>query len=127
MTPYPILVVDDDPTILDLIAQVLLEEGYDVLTSSDGSAALSVASERLPKLILLDLMMPQMNGWQVVGELKASSRTRAIPILLLSARRDVAKTASELGVTAYLEKPFDIEELLGCVQNILRLTTPSAT
>jgi DNA-binding response OmpR family regulator len=121
MTAHPILVVDDDPAILDLVSQVLAEEGYEVLTASSGRTAVDLAFAHLPRLILLDLMMPEMNGWQVVGALKASSRTRALPILLLSARRDMDKTAAELGVTAYLEKPFDLDELLSNVQRILAL------
>jgi len=119
MTAQLILVVDDDAAILDLVAQVLAEEGYNVLTSSTGRMAITLAAAHRPQLILLDLMMPELNGWQVVHALKSSTQTQAIPILLLSARRDIDKTADELGVTAYLEKPFDLEELLSSVQRIL--------
>jgi CheY-like chemotaxis protein len=122
MTAHPILVIDDDPAILDLIAQVLLEEGYEVLAVSNGQTAVDLARKVRPHLILLDLMMPQMNGWQVTDVLKADPQTRAIPILLLSARRDMARTANELGVTAYLEKPFDLDDLLNRVQRILALS-----
>jgi CheY-like chemotaxis protein len=122
MTAQPILVIDDDPAILDLIAQVLLEEGYEVLAVSNGQTAVDLARKLHPHLILLDLMMPEMNGWQVTSVLKADPQTRAIPILLLSARRDMARTANELAVTAYLEKPFDLDDLLSRVQRILDLT-----
>jgi CheY-like chemotaxis protein len=122
MTAHPILVIDDDPAILDLIAQVLLEEGYEVLAVSNGQTAVDLARKLRPHLILLDLMMPQMNGWQVTDVLKADPQTRAIPILLLSARREMARTANELGVTAYLEKPFDLDDLLSRVQRILALS-----
>jgi CheY-like chemotaxis protein len=122
MTAQPILVVDDDPAILDLIAQVLLEEGYEVLAVSNGQTAVDLARKLRPHLILLDLMMPEMNGWQVTAVLKADPQTRAIPILLLSARRDMARTANELGVTAYLEKPFDLDDLLSRVKRILALS-----
>jgi CheY-like chemotaxis protein len=122
MTAQPILVVDDDPAILDLIAQVLLEEGYEVLAVSNGQTAVDLARKVRPHLILLDLMMPQMNGWQVTAALKSDPQTRAIPILLLSARREMARTANELGVTAYLEKPFDLDDLLSRVQRILALS-----
>jgi CheY-like chemotaxis protein len=122
MTAQPILVVDDDPAILDLIAQVLLEEGYEVLAVSNGQTAVDLARKVHPHLILLDLMMPQMNGWQVTAALKSDPQTRAIPILLLSARREMARTANELGVTAYLEKPFDLDDLLSRVQRILALS-----
>jgi DNA-binding response OmpR family regulator len=119
MSSHPILAVDDDPAILDVVAQVLEEEGYDVLTANGGRAAVELARQRLPRLILLDLMMPEMNGWQVVAELRASTQTRAIPILLLSARRDTELMANNLGVNAYLEKPFDLDELLVRVQRLL--------
>jgi DNA-binding response OmpR family regulator len=123
MTSQIILVVDDDSAILDLIAQVLIEEDYEVLTANNGRMAIDLAHEHMPRLILLDLMMPEMNGWQVVDELRTSSQTCMIPILLLSARREMAHTADQLGVTAYLEKPFDLEELLDRVQHILALSS----
>jgi putative two-component system response regulator len=122
MLSHPILAVDDDPAILDVVAQVLVEEGYDVLTASSGRLAVELAREHLPRLILLDLMMPEMNGWQVVAALQASPLTRAIPILLLSARRDTELMANALGVSAYLEKPFDLDELLARVRRILALS-----
>jgi CheY-like chemotaxis protein len=124
-----ILVVDDDTAILDMIAQVLIEEGYEVLTANNGRTAVDLAHQQLPRLILLDLMMPEMNGWQVVDELRTSPQTRPIPILLLSARREMARTADELGVTAYLEKPFDLDDLLDQVRHILTpaTATPSTS
>jgi DNA-binding response OmpR family regulator len=127
MTSQTILVVDDDTAILDMITQVLIEEDYQVVTANNGRSAVDLAHEQLPQLILLDLMMPEMNGWQVVEALRISPKTRPIPILLLSARREMASAAGELGVTAYLEKPFDLDELLDRVQHLLRLTTTPPT
>jgi CheY-like chemotaxis protein len=127
MSSHPILVVDDDSAILDLIAQVLVDEGYQVLTCGSGHTAVELAREWFPRLILLDLMMPEMNGWQVVAALKASPQTRAIPVMILSARRDVAETADHLGVTAFLEKPFDLDELLSHVHRILSRNGYSST
>jgi DNA-binding response OmpR family regulator len=119
MLSHPILAVDDDPAILDVVAQVLADEGYDVLTAGGGRAAVELAREHLPKLILLDLMMPEMNGWQVVAELRALPQTSSIPVLLLSARRDTELMSNNLGVSSYLEKPFDLDELLACVRRLL--------
>jgi CheY-like chemotaxis protein len=110
-----ILVVDDDPAILDMLAELLSYEGYQVVTSSEGSVAVARASSEPPALILLDLMMPEMSGWQVIDALRASPRTGAIPVVLMSARRDLPATAGELRVAAFLEKPFDLDELLGIV------------
>ena len=116
MSSTPILDVDDDYSILELIAQVLIDDGFSVITAGDGRSAVALARSRLPKLILLDLMMPGMNGWQVVTALQATPQTDAIPIILLSARRDLAATATDLGATAYLEKPFDLDDLVQHVQ-----------
>src|SRR4051794_38927563 len=112
MSPKPILVVDDDPAILDMIAELLGFEGYHVITTSQGSAAVAQAKADPPALILLDLMMPQMRGWHVIAALHASGQTRSIPVVLLSARRDRRTTAAELGVTTFLEKPFELNDLL---------------
>jgi CheY-like chemotaxis protein len=117
MSSTSILVVDDDSAILELIAQVLIDEGYSVITAGDGRTAVALARTRLPRLILLDLMMPEMNGWQVIAALKSFNLTRAIPVILLSARRDLAETASALGANAYLEKPFDLDDLVQHVQS----------
>jgi CheY-like chemotaxis protein len=124
MSSLPILVVDDDSAILELIAQVLIDEGYNVLTAGDGRAAIALARMQLPKLILLDLMMPEMNGWQVIAALKSFNPTRTIPVILLSARRDLAETAADLGATAYLEKPFDLDELVQHVQSYVHAQRP---
>jgi len=116
MNPKPILVVDDEPAILDMIAELLGYEGYRVVTTSEGSVALTRAKVEPPALILLDLMMPGMSGWQVIAALKASLQTRAIPVVLLSARRDLPATANELGIVTFLAKPFDIDKLLDIVR-----------
>jgi CheY-like chemotaxis protein len=116
MNPKAILVVDDEPAILDMIAELLGYEGYEVVTTSQGSAALARAKANPPALILLDLMMPGMSGWQVIDALKASPQTRTIPVVVLSARRDLPATAKELGIESFLAKPFDIDELIGIVR-----------
>ena len=116
MNPNAILVVDDEPAILDMIAELLGYEGYQVVTTSQGSVALAQAKYNPPALILLDLMMPGMSGWQVIAALKASPQTRAIPIVVLSARRDLPMIANDLGIVSFLSKPFDIDELISVVQ-----------
>jgi CheY-like chemotaxis protein len=115
MNPKAILVVDDEPAILDMISELLGYEGYQVVTTSQGSVALAWAKADPPALILLDLMMPGMSGWQVIDALKASPQTRAIPIVVLSAQRDLPATAKELGIAVFLAKPFDLDELISIV------------
>jgi CheY-like chemotaxis protein len=112
MHPNAILVVDDEPAILEMIAELLSYEGFEVVTTSRGSVALTRAKADPPALILLDLMMPEMSGWQVIDALKASPQTRAIPIVVLSALRDLPVTAKELGIAVFLTKPFDLDELI---------------
>ena len=116
MNPKAILVVDDEPAILDMIAELLGYEGYQVVTTSQGSVAIARAKDDPPALILLDLMMPGMSGWQIIAALKASPQTRAIPIVVLSARRDLPAIAQDLGIVTFLAKPFDIDELIGVVR-----------
>jgi CheY-like chemotaxis protein len=115
MNPKASLVVDDEPAILDMFGELLGYEGYQVATTSQGSIALARAQADPPALILLDLMMPGMSGWQVIAALKASPETRAIPIVVLSARRDLPSIAGDLGVVTFLAKPFDIDELISIV------------
>lgn len=121
MSSKQVLIVDDDAAILEMIAELLSYEGYKVVTCSEGREAVAFAHSTDPALILLDLMMPEMSGWQVIAALRLSPQTRAIPIVLLSARRDLADAARELKVAAYLEKPFDLDELLDLVRHYMTL------
>jgi CheY-like chemotaxis protein len=121
MSSNQVLIVDDDTAILEMIAELLSYEGHRVVTYSEGREAVAFARTTPPALILLDLMMPEMSGWQVISALRSSPQTRTIPIVLLSARRDLADAARELKVAAYLEKPFDLEELLDIVRNYVTL------
>jgi CheY-like chemotaxis protein len=125
MNSKAILVVDDEPAILEMIAELLGYEGYHVVTTSQGSAALAQAKADPPALILLDLMMPGMSGWQVIAALKASPQTREIPVVVLSARRDLPATAKELGIVTFLAKPFDIDELISIVSQYAYLRPSS--
>jgi CheY-like chemotaxis protein len=110
----PVLVVDDDPDILQTLALCLSTEGYRVLMASNGREALHVLDREKPAVILLDLMMPVMDGWQFVHELDTRGR-RDVPLLILSADRAVQGHAQKLKASGHLAKPFDLEELLGKV------------
>ncbi len=112
-----ILVVDDDPDILQTLALCLSTEGYRVLMASNGQEALDVLGKERPACILLDLMMPVMDGWQFVGELDSRGMRRA-PLLILSADRAVQGHATKLHADAFLAKPFDLDELLGKVSQL---------
>jgi CheY-like chemotaxis protein len=129
MSSQFILAVDDDPAILDLIAELLGYEGYPVITTGEGSVAVAMARANPPALILLDLMMPQMSGWQVVAALRITPQTRVIPVVLLSARRDLPAAAQELEINSFLEKPFELDALLNIVKQYVERapTDPTRT
>ena len=111
------LVVDDDPDILQTLALCLSTEGYRVLMAANGREALDVLSRERPAVILLDLMMPVMDGWQFVNEIDARGMRKS-PLLILSADRAVQGHAAKLRADAFLAKPFDLDELLGKVSQL---------
>jgi CheY-like chemotaxis protein len=112
-----VLVVDDDPDILQTLALCLSTEGYRVVMASNGQEALEALTREAPACILLDLMMPVMDGWQFCAELDARGGRKA-PLLILSADRAVQGHATRLGADAYLAKPFDLDDLLGKVHQL---------
>jgi two-component system chemotaxis response regulator CheY len=112
-----VLIVDDDPDILQTLALCLSTEGYRVLMASNGKEALEVLKSAHPAAILLDLMMPVMDGWQFVAELDRLGE-RPAPLLILSADRAVQGHAVKLKASGHLAKPFDLDELLGKVAQL---------
>ena len=112
-----VLVVDDDPDILQTLALCLSSEGYRVTTASNGQEALDLLGKERPACVLLDLMMPVMDGWQFVAELEQRGG-RNSPLLILSADRAVQGHAAKLRAEAFLAKPFDLDELLGKVHQL---------
>jgi DNA-binding NarL/FixJ family response regulator len=117
-----LLVVDDDPGLLRAVAETLRTEGYEVKTARRGAEALVYIAESLPDLIVSDIRMPGMDGYELVRNLRASSRTRLIPIVFLTAKDETADRIAGFrsGVDAYLTKPFEPDELVAVVANILK-------
>ena len=111
--PQTILVVDDDPEILSLLQRRLEKRGYKVLTASDGKEALVVAKRSRPVLMILDVMMPAKNGWEVARALKQDPVTEGIKVVMLTAiGAQVNEMTSPLyGADAYLDKPFKFDDL----------------
>jgi two-component system, OmpR family, alkaline phosphatase synthesis response regulator PhoP len=114
-----VLVVDDDPKIVALVTAYLRNAGFDVATAADGAQALSAIREREPALVVLDLMLPEVDGVQVTREVRGWS---SVPILMLTARSSLADRVGGLsdGADDYLVKPFAPSELVARVQAILR-------
>jgi adenylate cyclase len=123
--PPLILVVDDMPQNLDLLARRLASQGYEVATASDGEEALARVSELAPDLVLLDVMMPRMDGIEVVRRLKADPSHRHIPVILVTAKSDPRDVVEGLnaGGDDYLTKPIDHAALLARVRSMLRIKT----
>ena len=116
-----VLVVDDDPVILKLLEVNFEMEGFSVLTAPDGEAGLATATDQRPDIVVSDVMMPGLNGLDLVRKLKADAATSAIPVILLSAKAQVSDVRDGLdaGADDYLTKPFEPLELVDRVQRLL--------
>lgn len=116
-----ILIVDDDPTIIALLEVNLEMEGYEVIKAGDGLEAVDLAQVIRPDLILMDVMMPRMDGLTACLALSQIPEVREIPVVFLSAaaQRSDIKKGRDLGAVAYITKPFDPEELLAVIEKIL--------
>jgi DNA-binding response OmpR family regulator len=115
-----VLVADDDPVILRLIEVNLGLEGFEVETANRGEDVLGKAKDVVPDVILLDVMMPGMSGWDVARRLKDDDETSRIPVVFLSARtqEEDRRKGEELGVAAYVSKPFDPVDLVATIRRL---------
>jgi two-component system, OmpR family, alkaline phosphatase synthesis response regulator PhoP len=120
--PFRILVVDDEPDLLLLLEEHLSQEGYEVLTATTGMQAISRAREDQPDLILLDVMMPGVSGFDVCNILQDFPETASVPIIFLTAVAETKRKVMglNLGADDYITKPFDLHELGARVQAALR-------
>ena len=111
----PVLVVEDDPALGRVIELVLRDAGYRVVAATDGREALERVTESLPGVVLLDMKMPVMDGWEFAGELRARYG-HTVPIIMVTAAWNSQQRAQEIGADDYLDKPFDIDELVKVVE-----------
>jgi CheY-like chemotaxis protein len=125
--PY-ILIVDDDPDILDNIITVLETQPYRLTTARDGKKCLEMIGQEIPDLLILDLLMPRMDGWGVIREMRSEPRYAKVPIMVLttviedaSRRRYELETGMAMEVQEYIQKPVMPTELIRRVQNLLKL------
>lgn len=119
--PGRILVVDDEDSVRQLFQIVLQHEGYDVLLATNGAEALIAAHRDKPDLVILDWMMPVMDGLSTLKQLRADAATSQIPILMLTARQSDRDTSAALveGADVYLTKPFEPQEVLSVISRLL--------
>jgi two-component system phosphate regulon response regulator PhoB len=117
-----ILVVDDEQDLVDLITYNLQRNGYDALTASNGAEALEVAQREMPDLVILDLMLPEIDGTEVARRLKSDPRTAVIPIIMLTAKSEETDVVVglTLGADDYITKPFSPKILLARLNTVLR-------
>lgn len=117
-----VLVCDDDPVILRLLEVNLELEGYDVLSATNGLEAVEVATANDPDLVILDIMMPRMDGYEACERIKANDKTKDTPIIFLSAKAQLADIdrGTVSGVSEYLTKPFDPAELAAVIERLVR-------
>ena len=117
-----ILVVDDETDLLSMVEMRLTANGYEVITAQDGQEGLDKAKSEKPDLMILDLMLPKMDGYKVCALLKKDARYSKTPIILFTARaqEDDKQLGSEVGADAYITKPFDPDTLLVKIEELLR-------
>jgi CheY-like chemotaxis protein len=113
-----VLVVENDPDMRELVQVMLDERGYRVLTAAEGQEALAKVQEEMPGVILLDMKMPGMNGWEFAQVFRAQ-HGHAAPIVVLTAAQDASLRAQEIGAEGYLDKPFDMDDLIGTVRRYI--------
>ena len=116
-----LLVIDDDPGLLLAVSETLRAEGFDVKTARRGADALVIVAQSMPDLIVSDIRMPGMDGYQLVKNLRSNTRTRLIPIVFLTVKDEIVDRIQgfRTGVDAYLTKPFEPDELVAVVNAIL--------
>jgi two-component system phosphate regulon response regulator PhoB len=120
--PKTVLVIDDEAELLKLLDYNLTRAGYAVLTARDGDKGLESARRHVPDLVILDVMMPGLDGWEVCKRLRADPATASIPLLMLTAKGGESDRVLglELGADDYVTKPFGINELLARVKSLMR-------
>jgi CheY-like chemotaxis protein len=117
MLEIPILVIDDDPAILSTVTDILEFEGYPVATATNGAEGLRYLEQQRPALVLLDMRMPVLDGWEFARILR--DRGITLPIVVMTAAQVARRWAQEIGATGYLAKPFDLLELLTTVERLV--------
>lgn len=119
---YKIVYIEDDPEMIDLVTLILNRRGYQVKGANGGRQGLDIIRTEKPDLILLDLMMPDMDGWDVYQQIKANEATHSIPVIIITAKAQAIDRVLGLHIAKvddYISKPFRPQELIDSIENIL--------
>lgn len=116
--PKRILIADDDPGIVDAVEMILDFHGYDVSSTYNGTDVLTI-QDNYPDVLLLDIWMSGCDGRDICKELKAKDHTRHIPVLMVSASKDIEQSAMDAGADGFLAKPFDMQDLINKIEGLL--------
>ena len=122
MTPIRVVCVEDEPEMIDLVRLILSREGFEVIGASGGIEGLQAIEDLQPNLVLLDLMMPDMDGWEVYQRMKSNPATNSIPVIVVTARAQSIDKVLGLHIAKvddYITKPFGPNELLKSVERVL--------
>jgi len=118
-----ILIVDDDKEVLDIIKKKLTQENYEVMTASSGQEALTICKTDCPDLVLLDIAMPEMDGYNTCEKIKQNTKTKGIPVVFVTGKEllpeGIYKRCRDLGACGYISKPYTIKQLLEKITEIL--------
>ncbi|MBI5669801.1 MAG: response regulator [Chloroflexi bacterium] len=122
MVPVRVVCIEDEPEMIDLVRLILSREGYEVIGAPGGVKGLETVEDLSPDLVLLDLMMPDMDGWEVYQRMKANPNTKHIPVIVVTARAQSIDKVLGLHIAKvddYITKPFGPAELLSSIQRVL--------
>jgi len=120
-----ILCVEDEPEMIDLIRLILGRRGFEVIGATGGVEGLKMVREQKPDLVLLDLMMPDMDGWEVYQQIKADEKTKGIPVIVVTAKAQSIDKVLGLHIAKvddYIAKPFSPQDLLNSIEKVLQKT-----
>jgi DNA-binding response OmpR family regulator len=121
MTEPYILVIDDDETLLATVDSILKKNGYNSALAKDAKEGFILIEKRLPQLILLDIKLPEMDGYEVLDKLKGDEKTKDIPVIMLTSKNNIASVSQclENGAHDYIVKPFDYNNLIARVKQVI--------
>ncbi|ODT33862.1 response regulator transcription factor [Zeimonas arvi] len=119
--PHRVLIAEDEPNIVESLSFVLAREGFEVEAALDGEAAIDRLRRQLPDLLILDVMLPRLNGFEVLKRVKADPALRALPVIVLTAKGQVQdrRMAEEIGVDGFMTKPFSNREVVDEVRRLI--------